>query len=122
MSGAACIVLEDGLVLRGRSVGAPGTRLGEMAFTTGMTGYQEVLTDPSYREQIVTMTASHVGNYGVNEEDVESDRVQVADGTEVAPHCLVDSDPRRHDRLLRLAFRARDDANSAVVFDEVSHA
>ena len=59
-------------------VGAPGTSFGEVVFNTGMAGYQETLTDPSYRGQIVVMTASHIGNYGLNDEDVESDRIQVA--------------------------------------------
>jgi carbamoyl-phosphate synthase small subunit len=74
----ALLVTEDGLALRGEHFGAPGTGTGELVFNTAMTGYQEVLTDPSYRGQIVTMTASHVGIYGCNDQDAESDRVQVA--------------------------------------------
>jgi len=74
----ALLVLEDGTTFRGRSVGAPGTAFGEAVFNTGMTGYQEVLTDPSYRGQIVAMTAAHIGNYGMNEAHAESDRIQVA--------------------------------------------
>jgi carbamoyl-phosphate synthase small subunit len=74
----ALLVLEDGTTFRGRSIGAPGTVLGEAVFNTGMAGYQEVLTDPSYRRQIVAMTAPHVGNYGLNAVDMESDRIQVA--------------------------------------------
>jgi carbamoyl-phosphate synthase small subunit len=74
----ALLVLEDGTAFRGRSFGAAGETFGEAVFNTGMCGYQEVLTDPSYRRQIVTMTAPHQGNYGVNPEDAESDRVQVA--------------------------------------------
>jgi carbamoyl-phosphate synthase small subunit len=74
----ALLVLEDGTAFRGRSVGATGTVLGEAVFNTGMTGYQEVLTDPSYRGQIVAMTAAHVGNYGMNEAHAESERIQVA--------------------------------------------
>jgi carbamoyl-phosphate synthase small subunit len=74
----ALLVLEDGTAFRGRSFGATGETFGEAVFNTGMCGYQEVLTDPSYRRQIVTMTAPHQGNYGVNPEDAESDRVQVA--------------------------------------------
>lgn len=74
----ALLVLEDGTVHRGRSFGALGTSFGEAVFNTAMAGYQEVLTDPSYRRQVVVMTASHVGNYGVNLDDVESGRVQVA--------------------------------------------
>ncbi len=71
-------MLEDGTHFRGRSIGAHGTVTGEAVFNTGMAGYQEVLTDPSYRRQIVAMTAPHVGNYGLNAADMESDRIQVA--------------------------------------------
>ncbi len=74
----ALLALEDGFVLHGRSVGAEGESSGEVVFNTGLTGYQEVLTDPSYCGQIVTMTYPHIGNYGVNEEDAESARPQVA--------------------------------------------
>src|SRR5471030_1457062 len=74
----ARIAFADGTILRGRSVGAAGTTGGEAVFNTGMTGYQEVLTDPSYRGQIVTMTYPEIGNYGVNAQDMESDRAQVA--------------------------------------------
>src|SRR5205807_4671731 len=69
---------EDGSAFQGRSFGAPGEAFGEAVFNTSMCGYQEVLTDPSYRKQIVTMTAPHQGNYGVNPEDAESARVQVS--------------------------------------------
>jgi len=68
----ALLALEDGTVFRGRTFGAAGERTGEVVFTTTMTGYQEVLTDPSYYGQIVVMTYPHIGNYGVNAEDVES--------------------------------------------------
>src|SRR4030042_5668011 len=68
----AMLVLEDGQCFRGRGVGAEGERHGELVFNTGMTGYQEVLTDPSYRGQIVTMTYTQQGNYGLNPEDDES--------------------------------------------------
>jgi len=71
----AHVVLEDGLVLRGRSVGAYGTALGEMVFTTGMTGYQEAVTDPSYLGQILCFTAPMIGNYGTGPAMTESDRV-----------------------------------------------
>ncbi len=72
---SAVIVLEDGLVLPARSVGAPGTALGEMVFTTGMNGYQEAVTDPSYLGQILTFSAPMIGNYGTGPDCVESDRV-----------------------------------------------
>ncbi|MBW1823115.1 MAG: glutamine-hydrolyzing carbamoyl-phosphate synthase small subunit [Deltaproteobacteria bacterium] len=68
----ALLALEDGRVFRGTSFGAPGERAGEVVFNTSMTGYQEILTDPSYKGQIVTMTYPLIGNYGVNEEDLES--------------------------------------------------
>jgi carbamoyl-phosphate synthase small subunit len=68
----ALLALEDGKVFRGRSFGAPGERAGEIVFNTSMTGYQEILTDPSYKGQIVTMTYPLMGNCGVNEEDLES--------------------------------------------------
>lgn len=74
----AVLMLEDGRVFTGFAHGAPGTAFGEVVFNTAMAGYQETLTDPSYRGQIVVMTASHVGNYGLNDEDGESDRIQVA--------------------------------------------
>jgi carbamoyl-phosphate synthase small subunit len=74
----ALLVLEDGTAFRGRAFGATGTVFGEAVFNTGMAGYQEVLTDPSYRRQIVAMTAPHVGNYGLNDADAESDRIQVS--------------------------------------------
>ena len=77
-AGPALLVLEDGTHFRGRSIGAHGTVTGEAVFNTGMAGYQEVLTDPSYRRQIVAMTAPHVGNYGLNAADMESARIQVA--------------------------------------------
>ncbi len=70
--------LEDGRTFRGRGFGAAATKVGEVVFNTAMSGYQEVLTDPSYCEQIIVMTAAHVGNYGVNPEDVESDGVHVS--------------------------------------------
>jgi carbamoyl-phosphate synthase small subunit len=75
---SAILVLEDGTVFRGRGFGARGEAFGEAVFNTAMSGYQEVLTDPSYANQIVTMTAPHQGNYGVNGEDVESGAVRVA--------------------------------------------
>jgi carbamoyl-phosphate synthase small subunit len=74
----ALLVLEDGRVFKGKSYGAEGKTLGELVFATGMTGYQETLTDPSYAGQIVVQTAPHIGNTGVNTRDEESDKVWVA--------------------------------------------
>ncbi|HIC73681.1 MAG TPA: carbamoyl phosphate synthase small subunit, partial [Candidatus Marinimicrobia bacterium] len=75
---AALLMLKDGRLFRGYSFGAEGENTGEVCFNTGMTGYQEILTDPSYCGQIVTMTYPHIGNYGVNRDDVESSKIQVA--------------------------------------------
>lgn len=74
----ALLVLEDGTVHRGSAYGAHGMRLGEAVFATGMTGYQETLTDPSYARQIVVQTAPHIGNTGINDEDAESREIWVA--------------------------------------------
>jgi carbamoyl-phosphate synthase small subunit len=74
----AVLALEDGTIFRGSAMGAEGETCGEVVFNTSMTGYQEILTDPSYRGQIVTMTYTEIGNYGTNDQDVESDRPQVA--------------------------------------------
>ena len=74
----AKLALEDGTIFTGRNFGAPGTSEGEVVFNTSMTGYQEILTDPSYAGQIVTMTYPLIGNYGINREDVESKKPQVA--------------------------------------------
>ena len=74
----ALLVLEDGTVFRGRPVGAPGSAVGEVVFNTAMTGYQEILSDPSYARQIVALTYPHIGNTGVNAEDAESERIWAA--------------------------------------------
>ncbi|TAM11411.1 MAG: carbamoyl-phosphate synthase small subunit [Nevskiaceae bacterium] len=74
----ALLVLAEGSVFRGVSIGAPGQTVGEVVFNTAMSGYQEILTDPSYHQQIVSLTYPHIGNVGVNPEDTESGRVQIA--------------------------------------------
>ncbi|GAO22015.1 carbamoyl-phosphate synthase small chain protein [Alicycliphilus sp. B1] len=74
----AILALADGTVFIGNSIGSIGTTVGEVVFNTAMTGYQEILTDPSYCQQIVTLTYPHIGNYGVNDEDMESAKVQAA--------------------------------------------
>src|SRR5215471_13655347 len=71
---AAVLVLEDGTAFRGKGLGAFGQTLGEICFNTSMTGYQEILTDPSYAGQIITFTFPHIGNVGTNDEDIESHR------------------------------------------------
>lgn len=74
----AVLLLEDGTVFHGTAIGKIGTTAGEIAFNTGMTGYQEVFTDPSYYGQILIMTTAHIGNYGVHDEEIESDGIKVA--------------------------------------------
>ena len=74
----AILLLEDGRSFFGSSFGYEGETTGEVCFNTGMSGYQEILTDPSYCKQIVTMTSPHIGNYGINKDDIESDRIQVS--------------------------------------------
>lgn len=78
MSKPAILALADGSIFRGESIGADGSSVGEVVFNTAMTGYQEILTDPSYARQIVTLTYPHIGNTGITPEDVESDKVQAA--------------------------------------------
>ena len=75
MTGSATLLLRDGSRFDGISIGASGIAVGEVVFNTAMTGYQEILTDPSYAQQIVTLTYPHIGNTGVNDEDVESDKI-----------------------------------------------
>ena len=74
----AILALADGTVFIGNSIGAPGITVGEVVFNTALTGYQEILTDPSYCQQIVTLTYPHIGNYGVSVEDIEADKVHAA--------------------------------------------
>ncbi len=78
MTEAALLALEDGSIFRGIGIGAKGSSTGEVVFNTAMTGYQEILTDPSYAQQIVTLTYPHIGNTGTNEEDNESERVHAS--------------------------------------------
>ena len=75
---SAILVLQDGTIFKGRSIGAEGVSNGEVVFNTAMTGYQEILTDPSYARQIITFTYPHIGNTGINTEDEESPRVWAA--------------------------------------------
>jgi carbamoyl-phosphate synthase small subunit len=101
----AILALEDGTVFEGESLGAPGRTYGEVVFNTGMTGYQEILTDPSYAGQIVTLTYPLVGNYGINADDFESRRVQV-DGFVVREAAAVPSN-WRSDRSLHAFLKDR---------------
>jgi carbamoyl-phosphate synthase small subunit len=77
MDNKAILILEDGTIINGKAFGKKGIATGELCFNTGMTGYQEVFTDPSYYGQVVIMNSVHTGNYGVKKEDVESDSVKV---------------------------------------------
>lgn len=89
----AILALEDGKIFRGKSFGSTGERYGEIVFNTSMTGYQEILTDPSYKGQIVTMTYSLIGNYGINQEDVES-RLPFVEGFVVKEYSKISSNWR----------------------------
>ncbi len=95
---SALLVLEDGTVFRGKSIGAEGLTVGEVVFNTAMTGYQEVLTDPSYCRQIVTLTYPHIGNVGVNSEDEESAEI-VASGLVIRDLPLLASNWRKQESL-----------------------
>ena len=98
MEKSASLLLEDGTVFRGMSFGAPGFSVGEVVFNTAMTGYQEILTDPSYARQIVTLTYPHVGNTGANGEDEESPGIYAA-GLVVRDYPATASNWRREDAL-----------------------
>ena len=74
----AVLLLEDGTLFWGKSIGVEGTASGELCFNTGMTGYQEIFTDPSYYGQIMVTTNAHIGNYGVKDDEVESDGMKIA--------------------------------------------
>ena len=108
----AILVLEDGTTLRGKGFGAGGETFGEMVFNTGMTGYQETLTDPSYCGQIVAMTAPHIGNTGVNDEDPESHRIWVSGYVVREPSRLASSWRAR--RTLDAELKAQDVTGIAV--------
>jgi carbamoyl-phosphate synthase small subunit len=103
----AALVLADGTIFLGRSIGAPGAAVGEVVFNTAMTGYQEILTDPSYCRQIVTLTYPHIGNTGVNEEDQESSRVH-------AEGLVIRDLPRIHS-----SWRAKTDLSSYLRKNEI---
>jgi len=94
----AILLLEDGTIFRGRSFGAEGTVCGEVVFNTSMTGYQEILTDPSYHEQIITMTYPMIGNYGTNDQDWESRKLFCA-GFIVKENCPLPSNWRNDNPL-----------------------
>ena len=94
----AVLVLEDGSVFRGVAIGAAGSSVGEVVFNTAMSGYQEILTDPSYLRQLVTLTYPHIGNVGVNPQDEESGRVQAA-GLIIRDLPLLPSNFRMTERL-----------------------
>lgn len=145
MKKRALLVLEDGSVFQGESIGINGTSVGEVVFNTAMSGYQEILTDPSYAQQMVTLTYPHIGNVGVTEEDEECDTIFATGlivkdvprlysswrGKESLPDYLVrkgivaiaDIDTRRLTRILREKGAQRgciiagDDLNEAVALE-----
>ena len=92
------LVLEDGTIFKGRSFGSSGEAFGEVVFNTSMAGYQEIITDPSYKGQIVAMTYPLIGNYGVNEEDVES-RLPFLEGFVVKEYSKIASNWRQESSL-----------------------
>ncbi|MDN3920375.1 glutamine-hydrolyzing carbamoyl-phosphate synthase small subunit [Roseateles violae] len=94
----AILALADGTVFKGTSIGAAGHTVGEVVFNTALTGYQEILTDPSYCRQIVTLTYPHIGNYGVNDEDVEASKIHAA-GLIIKEAPVLDSNFRKHRTL-----------------------
>ena len=102
----AILALADGTVFIGNSIGAAASTTGEVVFNTAITGYQEILTDPSYRGQIVTLTYPHIGNYGVNEEDVEASKVHAA-GLIIRDLPLIASNFRSHLTLSQYLKRER---------------
>jgi len=96
----AILALADGTVFKGSSIGAVGQTVGELVFNTAMTGYQEILTDPSYCRQIVTLTYPHIGNYGINDEDVEAEKIHVA-GLIIKAPPILDSNFRKTRSLVQ---------------------
>jgi len=102
----AVLALADGSLFKGHSIGAPGNTTGEVVFNTAMTGYQEILTDPSYSRQIITLTCPHIGNTGVTPEDMESPQVY-ASGLVVRDLALLSSSWRAAGTLPDFLTRAR---------------
>ena len=87
------LVLENGVIFSGSSIGYIGETIGELCFNTGMTGYQEILTDPSYYGQLIAMTYPHIGNYGINNEDMQSTKIH-ANGFIVKEESIIPSNFR----------------------------
>jgi len=98
VSAPSILALEDGTIFHGFSIGIDGTTTGEVVFNTSMTGYQEILSDPSYRKQIVTLTYPHIGNTGTNQEDMESNKIQ-ASGLIIRNASLIESNWRSEKNL-----------------------
>jgi len=103
----ALLVLADGMVFEGHGFGSEGETIGEVVFNTSMTGYQEILTDASYKGQIVTMTCTQIGNYGVNEEDIESAGGIKAEGFIVKEACDFPSNWRASSSLIEYMKKCR---------------
>src|SRR5471032_1418731 len=105
----ALLVLADGTVLEGFGLGATGTAVGEVCFNTAMTGYEEILTDPSYAGQIITFTFPHIGNVGTNEEDIETVNMAATPGARgvILQSAITESSNYRSTRHLDLWLKAR---------------
>src|SRR5271169_3562580 len=106
MSAPAVLALADGSIFRGQSIGASGNTTGEVVFNTAMTGYQEILTDPSYARQIVTLTCPHIGNTGTTPEDLEAGQVYAA-GLIIRDLALLPSNWRTNESLPEFLERGR---------------
>ena len=104
MSSKAVVILQDGTVFHGRSTGLDGTAFGEICFNTGMTGYQEIFTDPSYKGQLMVTTTAHIGNYGIVAEESENAQVQIS-GLIVRNFSEVESRPRAEGKTLAAFFK-----------------
>jgi carbamoyl-phosphate synthase small subunit len=110
---SAILALADGTVFVGQSIGSSGTTVGEVVFNTAMTGYQEILTDPSYCQQLVTLTYPHIGNYGINSEDIEAQQVYAA-GLIIKDLPLLASNFRSQENLSSYLIR-----NSTVAISDI---
>ena len=118
MKNLAKLVLENGTVLSGKVFGAMGEVSGEICFNTGMTGYQEILTDPSYCGQLIIMTYPHIGNYGINEEDFESKKIQ-ASGLIIRQESIIPSNFRSSNTLSDFLKKNKQQFNQITLDEDI---
>ena len=114
----ALVLLADGTIFYGKSVGIDGTSSGEICFNTGMTGYQEIFTDPSYFGQLMVSTNAHIGNYGVNDTEVESDGIKISGlicRNFSFTHSRVDSDGNLKDWFIKHNLVAISDVDTSTI-------